>query len=294
MTQQPEIRNAATDSISVEKKVAFLSSPLAYPRNETRVEVIETHMSWVFMTERFVYKLKKRVRTRFADLRLLDARLRNCREEMLLNKRLAAGVYLGIVPLCLDRNRGLMLGGKGQVVDWLVLMRRLSSGEMLDQLIRNKMVDGLQLRRAALLLANFYTRQPPIFLSASGYREKLRAEIQVTYRHLIHPAYSLSCSLIETLTAGLLSFLTTNAAVFDRRTEEGRIRELHGDLRPEQIWLGAPPAIIDCLELNKELRVLDTAEELPQGLAGHPAYRRAAIRQGKKMGNCGECLSPTS
>lgn len=112
-------------AVSTAEKVAFLRTPAAYPTHPRRVDVIETHMSWVFLAGDRVYKLKKPVHYPFLDFRTLASREFHCREEVRLNRRLAPHVYLGVVPLTQDHGGALALGGGGEVVDWLVEMRRL-------------------------------------------------------------------------------------------------------------------------------------------------------------------------
>jgi len=82
-----------------EAKVAFLRQPQAYPEKPARIETIETHMSWVFLTPQHAYKLKKPVRYDYLDFSTVAARKKNCEEELRLNQRLAPDVYLDVVPL---------------------------------------------------------------------------------------------------------------------------------------------------------------------------------------------------
>ena len=121
--------------VTTEAKVAFLMQPSAYPEPTPHVERVETHMSWVFLTDRHAYKLKKPVVYDYLDYGTLAARRRNCREELRLNRRLAPNVYLDILPLAQDEFGRLRLGGPGEVVDWLVVMRRLDHAFMLNRLI---------------------------------------------------------------------------------------------------------------------------------------------------------------
>ena len=90
--------------------MAFLSDRGSYADRPRTVEVIETHYSWIFMTEDHVYKLKKRVKGPFFDFTTAELRRRNCETELRLNRRLAPRVYRGIVPLTLDAGR-LGFGG---------------------------------------------------------------------------------------------------------------------------------------------------------------------------------------
>ena len=78
--------------VDIACKVAFLSSPQVYADRPTLVETVETHFSWVFLTDRYVYKLKKPLRSDGIDLSTVQARQRNAEAEMRLNRRLAADV----------------------------------------------------------------------------------------------------------------------------------------------------------------------------------------------------------
>src|SRR3990170_2390421 len=115
-------------------KIAFLGRAEAYPDETASVERIETHMSWVFLTDRRAYKLKKPVRTSYLDHQTVEARRHACAEELRLNRRLAADVYLDLVPLTITGDVPT-LGGTGEIVDWLVVMRRLPAERMLSNVI---------------------------------------------------------------------------------------------------------------------------------------------------------------
>src|SRR5581483_5849041 len=93
--------------LSTEQKLAFLSRPENYPKGVKNVEVRQTHMSWVFLADDWAWKFKKPVRTAYVDLRTPQARRHNCETEVQLNRRLAASVYFGTVPLNMDRNGAL-------------------------------------------------------------------------------------------------------------------------------------------------------------------------------------------
>ena len=123
----------ASAEIDVSCKVAFLASPQVYAQQPTRVETIETHFSWVFLTDRYVYKLKKPLCGDGFDFSTTEARRHNAEEEVRLNRRLALDVYLEVVPLTLAGGHSLAVGGQGVVVDWLVKMVRLPAERMLDR-----------------------------------------------------------------------------------------------------------------------------------------------------------------
>ena len=115
-------------SVALDEKVAFLRAPTSYPAGPSTVEAVETHMAWVFLTDRHAYKLKKPVAYAELDFTTLARRHWACAEEVRLNRRLAGSVYQGLVPLTADPQDTLILGGGGEIVDWLVQMRRLPDG----------------------------------------------------------------------------------------------------------------------------------------------------------------------
>ena len=103
--------------IGLRGKIAFLRQAENYPAGTSRVDVIETHMSWVFLTDERVYKLKKPVRYAFLDFSTLEARREDSEGEVQLNRRLAGDTYIGTVPLTRENDGRLMLGGEGEPAD---------------------------------------------------------------------------------------------------------------------------------------------------------------------------------
>ena len=163
--------------VSIDDKVSFLRTREAYDSRPPSVQVKETHMSWVFIAGNRVYKLKKPVHFPFLDFRTLEARENNCREEVRLNRRLAPNVYLGVDSLAVDKKGQLSIGQRGEIVDWLVEMRRLPDELMLDQAILRHTIEHDGSRRldaVADLLVGFYRASPPVEISASDLCRAIR------------------------------------------------------------------------------------------------------------------------
>ena len=252
----------SVEDAELRSKVAFLLQPLSYPEPTRSVDAIETHMSWVFLTERHAWKLKKPVRSQHLDFSSESARRSDGEAELRLNSRLSDGVYLQVVPITSDPEAHLSIGGGGRIVDWLVKMRRLPATRMLDRMIRDRSVDAGDVRRAVERLAIFYRDSAPIVLTTNAYRARFAAEIAGNRREIAASVYGLPAALIEAVCSRQQAFLDRRPDLFDRRVCAGRVIEAHGDLRPEHICLEPKPQIIDCLEFSRELRVLDAADEL--------------------------------
>ncbi|MGZ8289083.1 MAG: hypothetical protein ACXW2U_06190 [Telluria sp.] len=249
-------------AVPVEAKVAFLRQPSSYPEAPYRVEALETHMAWVFLTERHAYKLKKPVCYDASDFRTLAARRHYCLEEVRLNRRLAADVYLGVVPLALDQSGHLQLGGEGDPVDWLVRMRRLPARFMLDYILRHGQGSTRDMLCVARRLVAFFESLAPVDIDGPAYRDRYARQLAVCAHELLQPAHRLPAAHVRLVCQRQLAALDRMAARIDARVADGKVIEGHGDLRPEHICLYPTPCVIDCLEFSRTLRTIDRADEL--------------------------------
>jgi len=246
----------------LEAKVDFLGRSDAYAERPSDVECVETHMSWVFLTDRDAWKLKKPVRYDELDFSSRELRRRDCEDELRLNRRLTTDVYLDVVALCAGSDGGLALGGPGEPVDWLVHMRRLPAHCMLEARLAAGDLRAPEVRPAALRLARFYAELPPVEWTADDYRRHLEEGTEGDLEQLLRPEFGLSPAEVRPLVERQRAFLAERADLLERRVAEGRLVEGHGDLRPEHVCLTDPPAVIDCLEFSRELRIADPADEL--------------------------------
>jgi aminoglycoside phosphotransferase family enzyme len=242
-------------------KVAFLSDPGSYSGGTSHVTARETHMSWVFLTDRRVYKLKKPVRYPFLDFSTLEKRRFYCEEELRLNRRLAQQTYLSILPLSRDVSGALTLSGPGRVVEWLVEMKRLPQTRMLDAMICQGRVDEDDIGQIGELLADFYVACTPEAAHGAAYLEYFIKE-QAINRSVLH-LDELEVSGIATAALDAVDdILQKVLPELEDRIRRGRLIEGHGDLRPEHVCLVEPPQIIDCLEFNRWMRLIDPFDEV--------------------------------
>lgn len=243
-------------------KVVFLSRPEIWPHRPDAVDVVETHMSWVFLAGDRVFKLKKPIRTPFLDFSTRALREASVAEELRLNRRLAPGVYLGATILRVGPSGGLALGGKGRIVDRLVRMRRLPETSTLKTLIEERRGGPGDLAPLCRVLGEFYRGLSPARMELDAYAERFEREHAETKRVLADPALAFDGPDVA---RSLTGFETAMAAVrpfLGARVRAGRIVEGHGDLRPEHVFLTDPPVVIDCLEFNRDLRLVDPFDEI--------------------------------
>lgn len=243
------------------EKVQFLSEPASYRGIIKHVEAHETHMSWVFMTDNLVYKLKKPVKYPFLDFSTLKKRQFFCQEELRLNRRLASDTYTSIVALRRKRSGRLTLANKGRIIDWLVEMRRLPADRMLDARIHRGCVTRDDICRIGELLATFYagcSQQPA---NGNAYLHHLEHE-QAINRSILQRSESGLSNLVGNTLDTIDQALTTFRPLVKSRISHDIIVEGHGDLRPEHVCLTDPPQIIDCLEFNQAMRIIDPYDEV--------------------------------
>jgi aminoglycoside phosphotransferase family enzyme len=253
---------SAGRTVALADKVECLRRAASYPEPTASVAAVETHMSWVFLTDRHAYKLKKPVRHAFLDFSTLDARKVRCEDELRLNRRLAPDVYLDVVALTADASGRLAIAGDGEPVEWLVRMRRLPRDRMLDAALARGELRDEQVAALAEVLAGFYQSLSPIAMSLTEYRDRLARDIEACRTELADRSHGLPGDSFAETADTLIAFIAREPGLLQTRLAAGRIVEGHGDLRPEHVCLLDRPVVIDCLEFNRGFRVLDVADEL--------------------------------
>ena len=230
------------------------------------VEMVETHISWVFLAEREVWKVKKPLLLPFLDFSTAEKRRMACEAEVELNRRLAPDVYLGVVPITLDSSGRHRLGGSGAAVDWAVHMARLSEADRADVRLGDGRLTASDLKRIAERIVDFHQRarsddQTARFGSVAAITENVKENLDQG-----GPAASryLSEAEADVIEAGQMGFLSDPSAAFEDRVEGGRVLEGHGDLRLDHIYLeeGGAIRILDCIEFNERFRFLDACSDV--------------------------------
>lgn len=253
---------ASVAAIDLETKLRFLRQPSSYPGLPSSVTAIETHMSWVFLAGDLAFKLKKPIRYAYLDFTALDSRAFACREEVRLNARLAPDVYLDAVPLRVTAAGGLAFGAHGAIVDWLVKMKRLPADRMLDWLIEYGTVLPQDVDAAALRLVTFYRKAEPVKQSADEVWLRFAREHEFDAKVLGDQRFALDGGHVDSVLRDMQRAIEDVRPSIQQRTELGVYVEGHGDLRPEHVCLLPEPVIIDCLEFNRDLRLLDPFDEV--------------------------------
>jgi aminoglycoside phosphotransferase family enzyme/predicted kinase len=239
-----------------------LRRPEAYPTpRPSQVTQVTTHISWVFLTDREVWKLKRPVDYGFVNYTTLERRRRCCEDEVRLNRRLAPDVYLGVVPVRLGP-QGHGFGADGEIVDYAVRMRRLADEHSADALLRRDALTPDHLARLAARLARFFVDAAPA--PDAGAIEAIRDNVIENFVQVApFVGRFVSRETFDAVRAWQLGILERESRRFRARVEQGRIRDGHGDLRLEHVYFeDAEPIVIDCVEFNERLRHGDAAADV--------------------------------
>lgn len=244
--------------------VADLLRPEAYPPpRPAEVTLLTTHISWVFVTDREVWKLKRPVDYGFVDYTTLERRRHFCEQEVALNRRLAPDVYLGVVPVTLERGRHTFVAG-GPAVEYAVRMRRLPADASADALLAASALTLEHLERLAARLSRFYAEQPPV--TAGDAASAIAANVAENFdqaRSFVDRF--VSASTLHAVRTWQEGWLRERGNRFRRRQRRGRVRDGHGDLRLEHIYFESPtgpPIVIDAVEFSERFRVADVAADV--------------------------------
>ena len=262
--------------MSQDEVVAALATPDFYPHRPRTVEYVQTHISHVFLAGPYVYKLKKAVRFPFLDFSTAELRRHFCLEEVRLNRRLAPGVYLDVLPVVRGAGGGPALGAAGEALDHVVWMRRLPPGALLVNRLGESPSQAID--ELAAVLARFHASAPTgLEIAAHADADALRAR----WAENLETAASFAGRLLTAEDHEILrdfgpSFLRRHETFLRARQQGGRIREGHGDLHAEHVCvLDAPlteppelpplPAgiyVFDCVEFSAAFRCIDVASEI--------------------------------
>lgn len=254
-----------------------LARPNAFPAPRPRnVEVRETHVSCVFLGERDVYKVKKPVNLGFLDFRTLEARKQACDAEVTLNRRLAPHTYLGVVAVVQKRDGTLAFGGEGTTVDWAVHMERVPDPQRADARLARGALEPSAIDAVAERLAAFHaSARCDAQTSAFGRPGAIATNVTENFAQTREQIGSvLTRAEAEEIESWQLGFLRDHAALFESRAAARRVRDGHGDLRLEHVYLGdrGELTILDCIEFNERFRFADVCADvafLAMDLAWH-------------------------
>ena len=235
-----------------------------YPNHPDKVELLQTHISYVFIAGDYVYKVKKPVNFGFLDFTTLEKRKFYCEEELRLNKRLAPSIYLDVVPIMQDDLERLSQGGEGTIVDYAVRMKKLPLDRMLKILLAQGQADAKIMDAVAGKIARFHKAA-----ETGGPIDEMGSIKTILHNHeenfaqtekyvdVTIPSYQ-----YQFIKEYVERFLAVSRHLLEKRVAEHKIRDCHGDLHLEHICIADEIIVFDCIEFNERFRCSDVAAEV--------------------------------
>ncbi len=246
------------------KLVKNLQSPICFPHKVEKIEVIETHISWVILTGKYAYKIKKSLDLGFLNFSNLDLRRYFCEEELRLNKRFSPALYLDVIPITGDFEAP-EINGNGEILEYAVLMGEFPRAMLFSHLLKRGELDRDLIKKAAVNLSAFHERAEACQVSEETYMQALEDSVRENFKQIrglgvFSQEEDAQLSHLENWTENQLKSLN---AFFRQRYQNAKVRECHGDLHLENITLiDQQPVFFDCIEFSSALRNIDVFSEL--------------------------------
>ncbi len=244
--------------------VEALSHPEAYPHATGTIEVVETHISWIFLTEYFAYKIKKPLNLGFLDFSTLEKRHHYCNEELRLNQRLCQEIYLSVVPV-VRAGDTFFVDAEGVIVDYAVQMVRFDRTMELDRMLAQKLLTEKHIDHLACMIAHFHTSLPSVpEESGCGHPDNLVKPMLHNFTAMESTALNQTeIDQLEELKAWTMKEHQRLYPLLLKRKSGGFIRQCHGDMHTGNMVLWQNRIFLfDCIEFNEHLSNIDVISDL--------------------------------
>ncbi|MBI2085494.1 MAG: hypothetical protein HYT71_03195 [Candidatus Aenigmarchaeota archaeon] len=246
--------------MNIKEFIEAMKDPESYPHTTGNIEMKETHISWVFLTGHFAYKVKKPLKFGgILDYSNLANRRLMCEKELVVNRRLNEEMYLETVDIVKGEDGKLHVGyGAGEVVEHAVKMKQMNQRNLLSEIIKRGEITETTVKRVAAYMVDFFnsSRVPQGF--ATRYAELTKDHLNATFDTLTDLGKN-----AEAWRKKFNGYLKNKRELFMERTANGFVRDLHGDAHSRNFFVdGTKISLFDAIEFNDEFRVQDIAYEI--------------------------------
>jgi len=234
----------------------------SYPEETSKIELIQTHISVVFVTDNFVYKVKKAVNFGFLDFSTLENRHLYCQKELEINKRLCPKIYLEVVPI--NQKNKIKIKGEGKIIEYALKMKRLPQERIMTILLKEGKVFKETIDDIAKVVSQFHLKaQTNLEISQFGTIKIIKTNwdenFSQTTKYIDQTIPKVTFQFIQT---GINTFIEKNKALFEDRIVSNKIRDCHGDLHSGNIFITDQICIFDAIEFNDRFRYSDVAADI--------------------------------
>ncbi len=235
-----------------------------YDHPVDNIQLIETHISWVILTGKFAYKIKKPVDFGFLNFSTIEKRQRYCEQELRLNSRLAPTMYLDVVAITNTPEKPC-ISGSGPIFEYAVKMKQFPQSAQLDNMLAAGILKAVHMDALACMAAKFHQScEKASDKMEYGNKKAVYQPVEENFKqisnHLKTNHYADKLTALEQWSQSELNRLQNE---FEQRKAQGFIRECHGDMHLRNlIWLNNKPMAFDCIEFNPELSWIDVISEI--------------------------------
>ncbi len=241
-----------------------LKKPEAYDSPVKEIRLIQTHISWVFLTGDFVYKIKKPVDFGFLDFTMLEKRMKFCKRELEINQMFSPEIYIDVLPVN-KFDHMIKINGPGETIDYAIKMKQLPQENLMDRLLDKNLIETKTIDKIVDILMDFYsktqTHSDPYSMGSIetvkfNWRENFKQVRPSLGKTINHEAF-------ETIERKVSEFMEKNRELFSKRLREGKIKWCHGDLHSGNIFVVDDKIyIFDAIEFNERFACSDVVSDI--------------------------------
>ncbi|WGV26171.1 AAA family ATPase [Halotia branconii] len=251
--------------------------PRFYPHAVTEpIQLVQTHISYVLLTGDYAYKLKKPANFGFLDFSTLEKRQHFCQEELSLNQRGAAELYLEVLPIT-QVGEQYHLGGTGETVEYVLKMRQFPQESLFSQLFEQGKLNETHLEELGRVVAQYHAKTATNdYIRSFGEVPQIRAAFDENYeqteKYIGGPQTQVQFDETKAYTE---RFFAERQELFQSRMQNDHIRECHGDLHLRNIALWQDKILLfDCIEFNEPFRFVDVMFDIAYAVMDLEAQER--------------------
>jgi hypothetical protein len=237
--------------------------PETYDEDVKNIRHIQTHVSHIFLTGVYAYKVKKPVNFGFLDFTTLKKRKKYCELEVFLNRRLCDDMYIGVLPITKHKNK-IKINGEGKIVEYTVKMKEFPQERIMSNLLKNNspLINLKLMSKIGKIVAEFHSNaEKSEHINKVGFhgikfnwdenfsqtKEFIGKTIDKTQYEHIKKA---------------INSIVKNKKMFKQRIKEEKFRDCHGDMHSGNIFVMDKIYIFDAIEFNERFRYSDVASDV--------------------------------
>lgn len=241
-----------------------LKKPEAYDSPVKEIRLIQTHISWVFLTGDFVYKIKKPVDFGFLDFTMLEKRLKFCKRELEINQMFSPEIYIDVLPVN-KFDHIIKINGPGETIDYAIKMKQLPQENLMDRLLNKNLIETKTIDKIVDILMEFYSKtQTHSDPYSMGSIETVKFNWGENFKQ-VRPflGKTINHKAFEAIERKVSEFMEKNSELFGKRLREGKIKWCHGDLHSGNIFVVDDKIyIFDAIEFNERFACSDVASDI--------------------------------